>query len=105
LECDLLKKFSQPTLVMRGEKTWVFYSLMSAAISKCIPGAQLVVLQNVGHDGPSRDPAAFTSAVFEFTAAAPRSHMMSSGWTVAGTKVYLSPFGRGEPNARIARFN
>jgi len=66
ITCDLLKKFSQPTLVMRGEKTRVFYALVSEAISKCIPGAQLVVLQNVGHDGPSRDPAAFTGAVFEF---------------------------------------
>jgi pimeloyl-ACP methyl ester carboxylesterase len=68
ITCDLLKKFSQPTLVMRGEKTRVFYALVlvSEAISKCIPGAQLVVLQNAGHDGPSRDPAAFTGAVFEF---------------------------------------
>jgi pimeloyl-ACP methyl ester carboxylesterase len=66
ITCDLLKKFSQPTLVMRGEKTRVFYALVSEAISKCIPGAQLFVLQNVGHDGPSRDPAAFTGAVFEF---------------------------------------
>jgi hypothetical protein len=40
--------------------------LISEAISKCIPGAQLVVLQNVNHNGPGRDPAAFTSVVFEF---------------------------------------
>ena len=66
ITCDLLKKFSQPTLVMHGEKTRVFYALVSEAISKCIPGAQLVVLQNVGHDGPTRDPAAFTRAIFEF---------------------------------------
>jgi len=66
ITCDLLKKFPQPTLVMRGEKTRVLYALVSEAISKCIPGAQLVLLQNVGHDGPSRDPAAFTGAVFEF---------------------------------------
>ncbi|MBR1209895.1 hypothetical protein [Bradyrhizobium sp. JYMT SZCCT0180] len=25
-----------------------------------------LVLQNVNHDGPCRDPAAFTAAVFEF---------------------------------------
>ena len=41
-----------------------FGPLVSQAISKCIPAAQLVVLQNVNHDdGPSR---AFTGAVFEF---------------------------------------
>jgi pimeloyl-ACP methyl ester carboxylesterase len=66
ITCDLLKNFPQPTLVMRGEKTRVVYALVSGAISKCVPGARLVVLQNVHHDGPSRDPAAFTGAVFEF---------------------------------------
>ena len=66
ITCDMLKNFPQPTLVMRGEKTRVVFALISEAISKCVPGAQLVVLQNVDHDGPSRDPAAFTGAVFEF---------------------------------------
>ena len=62
----MLKNFTQPTLVMRGEKTQVFYALITEAISKCVPGAQLVVLQNVNHDGPIRDPAAFTAAVLDF---------------------------------------
>jgi pimeloyl-ACP methyl ester carboxylesterase len=66
ITCDVLKNFPQPTLVMRGEKTQVSFALISEAISKCIPGAQLVVLQDVNHNGPSRDPAAFTGAVFEF---------------------------------------
>ena len=66
ITCDMLKNFAQPTLVMRGQNTRVVYALISEAISKCVPGAQLVVLQNVGHDGPSRDPAAFTGAVFNF---------------------------------------
>jgi pimeloyl-ACP methyl ester carboxylesterase len=66
INCDMLKNFSQPTLVMRGEKTQLSNVLISEAISRCVPGAQLVVLQNVNHDGPIRDPAAFTNAVFEF---------------------------------------
>jgi pimeloyl-ACP methyl ester carboxylesterase len=66
ITCDMLKNFPRPTLVMRGGKTQVSNVLISEAISKCIPGAQLVVLQNVNHDGPSRDPAAFTGAIFEF---------------------------------------
>ena len=66
ITCDMLKNFPQSTLVMRGEKTQVFFALISEAISKCIPGAQLVVLQNVNHDGPSRDPAAFTGAILQF---------------------------------------
>ena len=66
ITCDMLKNFPQSTLVMRGEKTQVFFALISEAISKCIPGAQLVVLQNVNHDGPSRDPAEFSAAVISF---------------------------------------
>ena len=66
ITCDMLKDFTRPTLVMRGEKTQAFYALISEAITKCVPGAQQVILQNVNHDGPCRDPAAFTAAVFEF---------------------------------------
>src|SRR5437899_3194576 len=66
ITCDMLKNFPQPTLVMRGEKTQMSNVLISETISRCVPGAQLVVLQNVNHDGPSRDPVAFTGAVFEF---------------------------------------
>lgn len=63
---DVLKDFTRPTLVMRGERTLESYALISEAITKCVPGAQQVILQNVNHDGPMRDPAAFTAAVFEF---------------------------------------
>jgi pimeloyl-ACP methyl ester carboxylesterase len=66
ITCDMLKDFTRPTLVMRGEKTREFWALPSKAIAKCVPGAREVVLQNVNHDGPCRDPAAFTAAVFEF---------------------------------------
>jgi pimeloyl-ACP methyl ester carboxylesterase len=66
ITCDMLKDFTRPTLVMRGEKTQRFYALTTDAIGRCVPGARRVVLQNVNHDGPARDPAAFTAAVFEF---------------------------------------
>ena len=66
ITCDMLKDFTRPTLVMRGEKTQPSYALISEAITKCVPGAQQVILQNVNHDGPYRDPAAFTAAIFEF---------------------------------------
>jgi pimeloyl-ACP methyl ester carboxylesterase len=66
ITCDMLKDFTRPTLVMRGEKTLEWWALVSEAITKCVPGAQQVILPNVNHDGPCRDPAAFTAAVFEF---------------------------------------
>ena len=66
ITCDMLKDFTRPTLVMRGEKTLEWYALISEAITKCVPGAQQVLLQNVNHDGPCRDPAAFTAAILDF---------------------------------------
>ena len=66
ITCDMLKSFARPTLVMRGEKTQAFYTLIAEAIGKCVPGAQLVALPNVNHDGPRRDPAAFSAAVLDF---------------------------------------
>ena len=66
ITCDMLKDFTRPTLVMRGEKTLQWYALISEAITKCVPGAQQVILQNVNHDGPCRDPAAFTAAILDF---------------------------------------
>jgi pimeloyl-ACP methyl ester carboxylesterase len=66
LTCDVLKNFARPTLVMRGEKTQLSFVMINAAISKCVPGAVEIVLPNVNHDGPVRDPAAFSAAVIEF---------------------------------------
>jgi pimeloyl-ACP methyl ester carboxylesterase len=66
ITCDMLKDFTRPTLVMRGEKSRAYFTLISEAITKCVPGARQVILQNVNHDAPWRDPAAFTAAVFEF---------------------------------------
>jgi pimeloyl-ACP methyl ester carboxylesterase len=62
----MLKIFSQPTLIMEGEKTQLSYRLINDGFSRCLPKVRRVVLANVNHDGPRRDPAAFTAAVFEF---------------------------------------
>jgi pimeloyl-ACP methyl ester carboxylesterase len=66
LTCDVLKNLTQPTLVMRGEKTQPSYVMIGEAISKCVPGAVQIVLPNVNHDGPVRDPGAFSAAVLDF---------------------------------------
>jgi pimeloyl-ACP methyl ester carboxylesterase len=66
ITCDMLTSFTQPTLIMRGEKTQISYVMISEAIRKCVPGALQIVLPTVNHDGPARDPAAFSDAVMEF---------------------------------------
>jgi pimeloyl-ACP methyl ester carboxylesterase len=64
--CDTFKSFSKPTLLMRGETTYLAYQLINNEISRCVPGAKQVILANVNHDGPIRDPEGFTAAIFEF---------------------------------------
>ncbi len=64
--CDMLKNFSRPTLIMRGEQTHTAYALINEAIGKCVPGAEQVILPNLNHDGPLRDPAGFSAAILDF---------------------------------------
>ncbi len=63
---DMLKNFDKPTLVMRGEKTYTAYVLISDAIGRCVPGAKLVVHPNVNHDGPMRDPGGLSAVILGF---------------------------------------
>ena len=64
--CDMLKTLNQPTLVTHGEKTHAHNKLINEGVAKCVPGARQVAFPNLVHDAPSRDPAAFTAALFEF---------------------------------------
>ena len=71
ITCDMLTNFTQPTLVMLGEKTQTSFVMMSEAISRCVPGALQIVLPTVNHDGPVRDPAGFSAAVIGFLSKQP----------------------------------
>jgi pimeloyl-ACP methyl ester carboxylesterase len=64
--CEKLKAFSKPTLVMRGETTYPAYQAIAREFTRRIPGAKQVILPKVNHDGPIRDPDAFSAAIFEF---------------------------------------
>jgi pimeloyl-ACP methyl ester carboxylesterase len=66
ITCEALKNFTRPTLVMRGEQTQAFFAVATESIGNCVPGAKQVILQNVNHAGPARDPTAFIAAIFEF---------------------------------------
>jgi pimeloyl-ACP methyl ester carboxylesterase len=68
ITCDDLKAFSGPMLVMWGEKSQAHFTLTSEGVANCVPGAQRVIMQNVNHNGPVRDPDAFSRAVLEFLA-------------------------------------
>jgi pimeloyl-ACP methyl ester carboxylesterase len=64
--CEALNAFTRPTLIMWGEKSQDLFTLTSQKVANCVPGAQRVVMQNVNHAGPVREPAAFSAAVLEF---------------------------------------
>jgi pimeloyl-ACP methyl ester carboxylesterase len=66
ITCESLKNLTQPTLVLQGEKTQTYYVLINEAISRCVPNAQRVILPNVNHVGPARDPAGFSAVVLDF---------------------------------------
>jgi pimeloyl-ACP methyl ester carboxylesterase len=53
---------------MWGEKSQPYFALTSEAVANCVPGAQRVVMQNVNHNGPVRDPEGFSAAVLTFLA-------------------------------------
>jgi pimeloyl-ACP methyl ester carboxylesterase len=69
ITCNDLRQFARPTLVIWGEKTQTSWRLISEAVAECVPSAQRVVLPNLDHAGPRRDPAAFAAAVFGFLSA------------------------------------
>jgi pimeloyl-ACP methyl ester carboxylesterase len=65
IDCDALKAITRPTLVLWGEKSQDYFTLTSQGVANCVPGAYGVVMPNVNHGGPVRDPAAFSGAVLE----------------------------------------
>jgi hypothetical protein len=53
---------------MWGEKTQAHFALTSEAVANCVPRAQRAIMKNVNHNGPVRDPDAFSATVLEFLA-------------------------------------
>ena len=66
ITCEVLLNLAKPALIVEGENTLMNYKLINDAFGKCIPGARRVVLKNINHDGPVRDPAAFSATALEF---------------------------------------
>ena len=66
ITCDMLKSFTAPTLLLVGEKTEAFFPIVIQGYERCMPRAEKVVLSNVNHDGPIRDPDGFSAAVLSF---------------------------------------
>ena len=65
-----LARITAPTLVIAGKQDFICGVVPSTWIADEIPGAKLVVLDNVGHMAHLEDSAAFIGAIREFNAAA-----------------------------------
>jgi pimeloyl-ACP methyl ester carboxylesterase len=66
ITCEMFKNFNRPTLVMWGEKTRPGYVLIAEAVTRCVPIARQIILANVNHDGPYRDPKGFSATILGF---------------------------------------
>ncbi len=68
LTCDQLKNVAKPALVVRGKTTNTYFAHTAERVAACLPKSELVVLPDVNHDGPDKDPAGFASLLEAFVA-------------------------------------
>jgi pimeloyl-ACP methyl ester carboxylesterase len=68
ISCATLGGVKAPTLVVGGEQTLRFFSLINEVVVRCIPGSRLVIIPQATHPMASQNPAAFNRALLEFLA-------------------------------------
>ena len=66
ISCDELKKIKTPVLVMTGEKTHSFFSVINEELSKCLTNKEKVILPNATHGLEMENPVDFNRIVLEF---------------------------------------
>jgi pimeloyl-ACP methyl ester carboxylesterase len=66
--CATLGGVKAPTLVAGGERTRRYYSLINAALVRCIPGSRLVTIPKATHPMSIQNPAAFNEVLLQFLA-------------------------------------
>jgi pimeloyl-ACP methyl ester carboxylesterase len=63
ITCAQLGQLKVPVTVGKGQQTRPFFSILSDAAYKCIPGARLLVLSNARHLAPLKNAAAINTAI------------------------------------------
>lgn len=66
LNCESLGRLRTPTLLLYGETTNPYWQHISHRMAQCQPEAAAVMIENVNHDGPIRDPSAVFTAIDNF---------------------------------------
>ncbi len=57
-----------PTIVVGGEQTRRYYSLINEVVVRCIPGSRLAIIPEATHFSSYQNPSAFNEAFLEFLA-------------------------------------
>jgi len=68
VSCATLGGVKAPTLVIGGEQTPRYFSLINEVIVRCIPGSRLVIIPQATHPMSLQNPAAFNEALLQFLA-------------------------------------
>lgn len=66
LVCDDLATIAAPTLVVAGSKTVPAFALAAKATARCLPDAELAIIEGVGHDGPISAGDALATLMLDF---------------------------------------
>jgi pimeloyl-ACP methyl ester carboxylesterase len=68
VSCATLSGVKAPTLVIGGEQTPRYFSLINEVVVRCIPGSRLVIIPQATHPMSLQNPAAFNEALLQFLA-------------------------------------
>lgn len=66
LTCEYLNALTIPTLVLAGGNTNAWWAHLVKRFHDCVPGSEYVVLSDVNHDGPVRQPSRLAALIVDF---------------------------------------
>lgn len=68
VSCATLGAMKVPTIVVGGEQTRRYFSLMNEVVVRCLPGSRPVLIPKATHFGSYQNPSAFNDALLQFLA-------------------------------------
>jgi pimeloyl-ACP methyl ester carboxylesterase len=68
VSCATLGGVKAPTIVVGGEQTRRYYSLINEVVVRCISGSRLAIIPEATHFSSYQNPSAFNEALLEFLA-------------------------------------
>jgi pimeloyl-ACP methyl ester carboxylesterase len=66
VSCATLGGVKVPTIVVGGEQTRRYYSLINEVVVRCIPGSRSVLIPRATHFSSYQNPSAFNEALLQF---------------------------------------